>query len=71
MTTIFVSRMEVKANIASNTAEWTREEAFQFDPPLPLNENVVLDQETMAAAVRAGATYRAYDREIETEEDET
>ena len=64
---IFVSRLEEKAELESNTAQWTREEAFQFDPPLPLNENLLLDAAILEAAVRAGATFRAYDREVEQE----
>ncbi len=68
MSTIFVSRMEENTGIDSNTAMWTREDVWQFDPPLPLNENVLLDDYTMASAIRAGAGYRAFDRDIDVEE---
>ena len=61
MSKVFVARMEVTNGYDAEELAYDVREEWEFDPPLPVAENIIDDGYLLGQAVRAGAAYRGFD----------
>ena len=60
---VFVTNMVVSNGYEADELDYSVEECWGFDPPLPIAENIIDDGYLFGQAVRAGASYRGFDSE--------
>ena len=74
MTKIFVTSMRHEAGFAASEVNFSAVSEWTFDPPLPVNENLLDNDVILAEAIKAGSAYRGFDigdsEPQEKEEDE-